>query len=62
MNIYNSIVLCYPLYIDQEVHKNQIHILCSITFSQKSRRLWVNVEKYGRAGQATAHALYMLDN
>ena len=34
-------------------------------FSQKSYRLWDNVDKYRRAGQATdenmAHAHYMLD-
>jgi len=29
------------------------HILCSITFSRKPCRLWDNVEKYSRAGQAT---------
>ena len=29
------------------------HILCSITFFRKSCRLWDNVEKYGRARQAT---------
>jgi len=29
------------------------HILYSITFSRKSCRVWNNVEKYGRIGQAT---------
>jgi hypothetical protein len=29
------------------------HVLCSITLSRKSCRLWDNVEKYGRARQAT---------
>jgi hypothetical protein len=33
--------------------KIKTHILCSKTFSRKSCRLWDNVEKYGRAGQAT---------
>ena len=46
------------------VEKIKIHILCSVTFSQKSYLLWDNVENYGRAGQATddnmAHAHYML--
>jgi hypothetical protein len=35
------------------VEKIKTHILCSITLSQKSCRLWDNVEKYGTAGQAT---------
>jgi hypothetical protein len=48
------------------VEKIKAHILCSANFSRKLSRLWDNVEKYGRAGQATdentAHALCMLDN
>jgi len=48
------------------VEKIQTHILCSITFFfQKSCSLWINVEKYCRAGQATddnmANAHGMLD-
>jgi hypothetical protein len=35
------------------VEKVKTHILCSITFSRKSYRLWDNVEKYGTARQAT---------
>ena len=35
------------------VQKIKTHILCSITFSRKSCRLWDNVEKYGTARQAT---------
>jgi hypothetical protein len=35
------------------VEKIKTHILCSITFSRKSFRLWDNVEKYGRARQTT---------
>jgi hypothetical protein len=35
------------------VEKIKTHILCSATFFLKSCRLWDNVEKYGRAGQAT---------
>ena len=31
------------------VEKIKTHILCSITFSRKSCRLWDNVERYGRA-------------
>jgi hypothetical protein len=35
------------------VEKIKTHILCSVTFSRKSCRLWDNVEKCGTAGQAT---------
>jgi len=42
------------------VEEVKTHILCSITFSRKSCRLWDNVDKFCRAGQATddnmAHA------
>jgi len=49
------------------IHKIKTHILCAITFLSENRaRLWENVGKYGRAGQATdgnmAHAHCMLDN
>jgi hypothetical protein len=37
------------------VEKTKTHILCSITFSRKSCRLWDNVEKYGTVRQATDH-------
>jgi len=47
------------------VEKIKTHILGSVTFFRKSCRLWDNVEKYSRAGQATddnmAHAHCMLD-
>jgi hypothetical protein len=33
--------------------KIKTNILCSVTFSRKSHRLWDNVEKYGTARQAT---------
>jgi hypothetical protein len=43
----------------------ETHILCSVTFFRKLCRLWDNVEKCGRAGQATddnmAHAHWKLD-
>jgi len=46
------------------VEKIKTHILCSVTFIQKSCCLWDNVKKYYRAGQATdddmAHAHYVL--
>jgi hypothetical protein len=35
------------------VEKDKTHILCSITFSRKSCRLWYNVGEYGTARQAT---------
>ena len=35
------------------VQKIKTHILCSVTFSRKSCRLWDNVEKYCRAVQDT---------
>jgi hypothetical protein len=40
--------------LDKSCRENQnTHIVCSITFSQRSPCLWDNVEKYGRARQAT---------
>jgi len=33
--------------------KVKTHLLCSIMFFGKSRRLWGDVEKYSRAGWAT---------
>jgi hypothetical protein len=38
---------------DKSCIENKTHILYSVTFFQKSCRLWDNVEKYGRARQAT---------
>jgi hypothetical protein len=35
------------------VEKTKTHILCSITFSRKSYRLWDKVEKLGTARQDT---------
>jgi hypothetical protein len=37
----------------KDVEKIKTHILCSVTFFRKSCRLSYNVEKYGRAIQAT---------
>jgi len=46
------------------VEKIKTHILCSVTLFRKVCRLWDNVGKCGRAGQATddkmAHAHCML--
>jgi len=38
---------------DKIVENIKTHILCSVTFSRISWRLWDNVEKYGRASQST---------
>jgi len=46
------------------VEKIKTHILCSVTFLQKSCRLWDKVEKYNGVGQNTdnmAHAHWMFD-
>jgi len=47
------------------VEKIKTHILCSVFLFRKSCRLWENVGKYCRAGQATddnmAHAHFTLD-
>jgi hypothetical protein len=48
------------------VEINTTHILCSVTIFQKSCRLWDNVEKFCRAGDATdesmAHARCRMDS
>jgi len=48
------------------VEKIATHILCSIFFSRKSCRLGDDMQKYGRAGQATddnlSHSFCNLDN
>jgi hypothetical protein len=38
--------------LDKHCRENQIHILCSITFSENPCRFWDNIGKYGAAGQA----------
>jgi hypothetical protein len=45
--------LRWEMFQTKLVKKIKTHILCSVTFSRKFCRLWDNVEKYGRAGQAT---------
>jgi hypothetical protein len=48
------------------LYRKTKHILYSIKFSRKSRRLWYNVEKFGRTEQTTEdnmeHAHCILDN
>jgi len=56
----------WEIFKTQFVEKIKTHILCSITFFfRASCRLWDNVEKYFRAGQATdgnmVHAHGMVD-
>jgi hypothetical protein len=41
------------MYQTNFVQKIKTHILCCVTFSRKSCRLWDKVERYGTAGQAT---------
>jgi len=52
---------------DRFLEEIEIHILCPVFFFfRKSCRLWDDVEKYGRAGQAIegnmAHAHCVLDD
>jgi hypothetical protein len=60
-----SVHLRIKMFQAKVVEKNETHILCSITLFRNSCRLWDNVEKCCRAGQATddnmAHAHCMLD-
>jgi hypothetical protein len=45
------------------IEEIKTHILCSVTFSRKSRRLWDNVEKFsGESGAAIGNneARFML--
>jgi hypothetical protein len=43
----------WEMFRTKVVEKIKTHILCSITFFQKSYRLWDNAEKYGEARKAT---------
>jgi hypothetical protein len=58
-------LLEWEMFQARVVENIKTQILCSITFFRKSRRLWDNVEKYCKAGQATddntAHAHCMMD-
>jgi hypothetical protein len=42
---------------DKICSANQTHVLCSIAFLWKSRRLWDSVERYGRHREATADSI-----
>jgi hypothetical protein len=56
----------WEMFQTKVVENKKTHVLYSITFIRKSRRLWDNVEKYFRVVQATdgnmAHAHCVLDN
>jgi len=62
---HTEFVLQWEMFQTNVIEKIKAHILCSVTFPRKSCRLWENVEKYYRAGQATdanmAYANCMLD-
>jgi hypothetical protein len=49
----NKFFLKWETFQAKAVEKIKTYILCLITFFRKSCRLWDNVEKYGRARQAT---------
>jgi len=65
MIISRSILIRMRNVSDKVSTETKTHILGSITFFFASYRLWDNMEKYARAGQARddskAHALCMLD-
>jgi hypothetical protein len=43
----------WEMFQTKVVEKIKTHILRSVTFFRKSFRLWDNVEKFGRAGEAS---------
>jgi len=55
----------WKMFQTQVVENTESHILRWVTFFRKSYRLWDNVEKLWKAGQATddnmVHVHYMLD-
>jgi hypothetical protein len=53
MTVSRWILLRMRNFSDKVVAKMKTHILCSITFLLKFCRLWDNVEKYGKARNAT---------
>jgi hypothetical protein len=48
-----KLFLEWEMFQTKVVEKIKTHILCSVTFFRKSYCLWDNVEKYGRAREAT---------
>ena len=60
-----ELFLEWKIFQTNAVEKIKTHILCSVTFSQKSCHLWDNVEKYGycqAVDDNMAHAHGMMDN
>jgi hypothetical protein len=53
MKIFPRILLRMKNILDKVAEKIKARILCLVTFSRKSCRLWDNVEKYGKTRQAT---------
>jgi len=43
----------WKMFQTKVVETIRTHILCSVTFTQKSCHLWDNVDNYGRGMQAT---------
>ena len=46
--------------LNKDVEKIKVHILCSVTFFRKSRRLQDNVEKYGGAWGAPNITIWII--
>jgi hypothetical protein len=53
MIISRWILLRLRNFSDRSCRENQNTLFCSVAFCRKSYRLWDNMEKYGRARQAT---------
>jgi hypothetical protein len=53
MAVYRRILLKMRNMSDKDIDNIKAQILLSVTFLRKSRRLWVNVEKYDTTRQAT---------
>jgi len=43
--------------LDKSRKENELHILCSVTFSLKLYRVFDKVEKYGTAWEATENSM-----
>jgi len=65
MIVSRSVLLALRNVSDKFVEKIKTCVLHSVTFPRKSSRMWGDLEKYCRTGQAIddniAHAHYMLD-
>jgi len=54
-----KLFLEWEMFQTKVVGKIKTQILCSVTFSRKSCRLWDKVEKYFRVGRIHTHAGYL---